>query len=79
MDDIARMSDKVLVMDHGKLMMDGTPEEVFFAWGRTEKMGLALPASMEIAAQLREKRLCGGRNVSDDGRDGRQDSRVLKR
>ena len=54
MDDIARMSDKVLVMDHGKLMMDGTPEEVFSRGGELKKMGLALPASMEIAAQLRE-------------------------
>lgn len=54
MDDIARMSDRVLVMDHGKLMMDGTPEEVFSRGGELKKMGLALPASMEIAAQLRE-------------------------
>lgn len=54
MDDIARMSDKVLVMDHGKLMMDGTPEEVFLRGDELKKMGLALPASMEIAAQLRE-------------------------
>lgn len=54
MDDIARMSDKVLVMDHGKLMMDGTPEEVFSRGDELKKMGLALPASMEIAAQLRE-------------------------
>ena len=28
MNDIAGMSDKVLVMDHGKLVMDGTPEQV---------------------------------------------------
>ena len=54
MDDIARMSDKVLVMDHGKLMMDGTPEKVFSRGDELKKMGLALPASMEIAAQLRE-------------------------
>lgn len=54
MDDIARMSDKVLVMDHGKLMMDGTPEEIFSRGDELKKMGLALPASMEIAAQLRE-------------------------
>lgn len=54
MDDIARMSDKVLVMDHGKLMMDGTPKEVFSRGDELKKMGLALPASMEIAAQLRE-------------------------
>ena len=55
MDDIARMSDKVLVMDHGRLMMDGTPEEVFARGEELKEMGLALPASMEIAARLREK------------------------
>ena len=54
MDDIAAMSDKVLVMDHGRLMMDGTPEEVFARDEELKEIGLALPASMEIAAQLRE-------------------------
>lgn len=29
MNDIARLCDKVLVMDHGRLVMDGTAAEVF--------------------------------------------------
>ena len=31
-------------MDHGRLMMDGTPEEVFARGEELKEMGLALPA-----------------------------------
>ncbi|MFQ7472614.1 MAG: energy-coupling factor transporter ATPase [Anaerovoracaceae bacterium] len=55
MDDIARMSDKVLVMNRGKLVMDGTPAEVFSRDAELKQMGLALPSSMEIISELREK------------------------
>ncbi len=54
MNDIARMSDKVLVMDHGRLAMDGTPEEVFARGDELKKMGLALPDSMEVIYHLNE-------------------------
>lgn len=53
MDDIARMSDKVLVMNRGKLVMDGTPAEVFARDRELKEMGLALPSSMEIISKLR--------------------------
>lgn len=53
MNDIARMSDKVVVMDHGRLAMDGTPAEVFSREKELKSMGLALPDSMEIAMRLR--------------------------
>lgn len=52
MNDIARMSDQVLVMDHGKLVMDGTPEEVFSRGRELKAMGLALPDSMEMISRL---------------------------
>ena len=54
MDDIARMADKVLVMDHGRSAMFGSPAEVFSCGEELKKMGLALPASMEIVSKLRE-------------------------
>ena len=54
MNDIARMSDKVLVMDHGRLVMDGTPEEVFSRGEELKSMGLDIPDSMEIAARLKK-------------------------
>lgn len=43
MNDIARLSDRVLVMDRGKLAINGSPEEVFKESDRLSEMGLALP------------------------------------
>lgn len=54
MDDIARLSDKVLVMNDGRLVMDGMPRQVFSKARELRQMGLALPSSMEIVAKLRE-------------------------
>ena len=53
MNDIARMSDRILVMNSGKLVMNGTPEEVFAREDELKAMGLALPDSMQIASKLR--------------------------
>lgn len=53
MNDIARMSDKVLVMNHGRLVMDGTPVEVFSREKELKSMGLALPDAMELALRLK--------------------------
>lgn len=54
MNDIAQMADRVLVMDHGRLIMNGTPAEVFSRADEIKEMGLALPDSKEIAVRLRE-------------------------
>ena len=53
MNDIARLSDRVLVMDHGSLVMNGRPEEVFARERELKEMGLSLPESMEIVSRLR--------------------------
>ncbi|MBR0457080.1 MAG: energy-coupling factor transporter ATPase [Firmicutes bacterium] len=55
MNDIARMSDQVLVIDKGILAMDGTPAEVFRREEELKAMGLALPDATEIVSQLRKK------------------------
>ncbi|MBQ3322884.1 MAG: energy-coupling factor transporter ATPase [Firmicutes bacterium] len=57
MNDIARMSDQVLVIDKGRLAMDGTPSEVFRKEEELKAMGLALPDATEIVSQLRKKGL----------------------
>ena len=54
MNDIARMCDQVLVIDHGRLLMDGTPAEVFSRGEELRSVGLALPDPMEIARQIRD-------------------------
>ena len=53
MNDIARMSDKVIVMDRGKVAMEGPPAEVFLRENELRNMGLALPDSMEITMRLK--------------------------
>ena len=62
MNDIARMSNRVIVMDHGKVAMNGTPEEVFSRGDELKQMGLALPDSMEFVKRLRER----GMNIEQD-------------
>ncbi len=62
MNDIARMSDRIIVMNDGTVVMDGTPAQVFAREKELKEMGLALPDAMEIASQLR----AGGMNIGED-------------
>lgn len=62
MNDIARMSDKILVMDHGRLAMEGTPSEVFSRGEELKAMGLALPDVMELTLRLK----AAGMNIGRD-------------
>lgn len=55
MNDVAALCDKVLVMDHGQLLMEGTPREVFSREDELKSVGLAIPDSMEIISQLRKE------------------------
>ena len=43
MEDIARYADRILVMNRGEKMFDGTPKEVFGHYKELEKIGLAAP------------------------------------
>lgn len=54
MNDIAKMADKILVMDHGRLVMDGTPQEVFARGEELKSMGLDVPDSMEVISRLNQ-------------------------
>ena len=53
MEDIARIADKLVVMNKSRLALEGTPEQVFSHAEEIRSMGLALPESAEIAGQLR--------------------------
>ena len=52
MDDIAAMAGHVLVMDKGRLVMDGTPAEVFSRGEELAAIGLSRPAAAEFAETL---------------------------
>lgn len=53
MDEAAR-ADRVLVMEHGHLVQQGTPAEIFADAPRLHKLGLAVPLAVELAWQLRQ-------------------------
>ena len=57
MDDVAAYADRILVMNAGKLMMDGTPEEVFSRYPELESIGLSAPQMVYILQYLREQGL----------------------
>ena len=54
MDDVAANADKVLVIDEGKLAMEGTPAEVFSRGEELAGLGLDLPSVTNILSKLRE-------------------------
>ena len=55
MDDVAALAERVIVMNHGKVAMDGAPREVFSRGEELRAIGLAVPQAVELAQKLREK------------------------
>ncbi len=55
MEDIAKYVDRIVVMNKGNKMYDGTPKEVFAHYKELEKVGLAAPQVTYIMHALREK------------------------
>ena len=62
MDDIAEIADKLLVMNHGKIVMQGSVGEVFSEAARLLEMGLDVPSVTKIVMALRAR----GLNVPSD-------------
>ena len=54
MEDIARIADRVLVMNHGEKAMFDTPSQVFSRGRELEEMGLNVPGVTKIMMLLRE-------------------------
>ena len=55
MDDVARIADRLVVMNRGKVVMDGTPQEVFSRPEELLEIGLTVPAATLIAMELRKR------------------------
>ena len=62
MEDVAKYVGRIIVMNQGEAMYDGTPKEVFSHYKELEKVGLAAPQVTYIMNALAEK----GFNVSTD-------------
>jgi len=54
MDDIAEYADRVLVMNHGELILDGEPRKIFEYEDELEKIGLGVPQAASVIHQLRK-------------------------
>ena len=50
----AVLADKVFVMDHAKVVMSGTPREIFSQVEKMQELGLDVPQDTEIAYELRK-------------------------
>ena len=54
MDDVARLTDRLLVMNGSRLAMDGTPSEVFAHAEELVEMGLNIPQVTRVFLELRK-------------------------
>ena len=61
MEDAARVSDRLVVLDHGGILMQGTPQEVFSQSSRLIGAGLDIPMVTRLFIELRSR----GIDISD--------------
>ncbi len=55
MEDVARYAERVLVMNRGKLVLDGAPSQIFQYEEELRQIGLAIPQSAKLMRLLQEK------------------------
>lgn len=55
MNDIAKLADKMIVLDRGKIAMEGTPREVFARKDELNSIGLGVPKVTEIMHRISEE------------------------
>lgn len=54
MEDVARFAGRLMVMNHGEKVFDGTPKEVFRHYKELEKIGLAAPQITYLVHDLKD-------------------------
>lgn len=79
MSDIARLCDKVIVIDSGRLVTAGTPYEVFSKKEELRAVGLELPPVTRFTETLREKGVHIEDTILDVDKAAEQISAYLKR
>jgi energy-coupling factor transport system ATP-binding protein len=55
MEDAARYADQIVIMQHGKVMKKGTPQEIFSAPADLIQMGLDVPEVVRFQLKLEER------------------------
>lgn len=51
----AATADRVVVMDHAKILLDGTPQDVFQKADTLKRVGLDVPMAAQLASELRSQ------------------------
>ncbi|MBE5939575.1 MAG: energy-coupling factor transporter ATPase [Lachnospiraceae bacterium] len=59
MEDVAKIADRIVVMNNGKIVYDGTPKEVFKNYKELENIGLSAPEVTYLWEKLEEKNVTG--------------------
>ena len=54
MDEAAALSDYIYALDHGEIVLEGTPENVFENKNLLDNLGVGLPFVSELAYKLKE-------------------------
>ncbi|MBQ6273428.1 MAG: energy-coupling factor transporter ATPase [Oscillospiraceae bacterium] len=55
MDDAARLTERLIVFNRGRVAMDGTPEQIFSQPEKLVEIGLSVPQSTRLAMALRAR------------------------
>ncbi len=55
MEEVAERAGRLIVMDHGRVLLDGAPCEVFSHFGELERAGLSAPEFAYLIRDLRER------------------------
>ena len=55
MEDVARYVERIIVMDHGRVFLDGPTKEIFSHYKELEKIGLAAPQVTYVMNALKER------------------------
>ncbi len=61
----AAMADRVIIMDEGKVKLDGSPQEVFDHPKELDEMNLSVPLVVKLAQSLRQKGVDVPKDVID--------------
>lgn len=64
MEDVAKYVDRLIVMNRGSVMFDGTPREVFRHYRELEAVGLAAPQVTYLMHELRKKGISVDRDAT---------------
>ncbi len=59
-------SDKVIVLDDGRIALSGTPQEIFEKENEIKELGIELPLSSYIAKKLRENKVDISKGITDE-------------